>query len=48
VAAVALVRQREQAPAAQPERLEEERAVLAQQYRPAQRPPSQSTDRPSK
>jgi hypothetical protein len=50
VAAAALARQREQVPAAQPERLEEQRAVLAQAqpYPPAQRPPSRSMARPSK
>jgi hypothetical protein len=43
----ALARQRERAPAGREERLEAERAVLAQQYPPAQRLLSHSMARPS-
>jgi hypothetical protein len=46
-AAGAPARQRERAPAGREERLEAERAVLAQQYPPAQRPLSWRTARPS-
>jgi hypothetical protein len=46
-AAGTLARQRERAPAGREERLEAERAVLAQQYPPAQRPLSWRTARPS-